>query len=117
MAYGKPSRTRSNFGQYQRYATANIKKALRKEAKVMKINAGKIIAEKLEETYKKNVLASYGPRHTPSTMPYKHTNIFINSIHTEIEHEPGIGRDRVKIVFDDDKQYPKRIGPKRQTWS
>ena len=66
----------------------------------------KFVAEnlhKLLETYKANVLASYHPRSTGS---YKHPdNTFINSIKVAIEDEPGIGRNRVKIVLDNEA-YP-----------
>lgn len=103
MAYGKPSRTRSNFGQFQRYATANITKRLRKAAENAQANIEQEIAEELEKTYKENVEKSYSPRHSGS---YEHTGLFLESIHAVVEKDPGIGRDRVKIVFDEDVEYP-----------
>lgn len=104
MAYGRPSNVRDNFGRTQRYATVNLTKYLQKKTEEIQVNVREVIAKELERTYKDNVSASYSPRGKGS---YKHVgDIFLRSIHTEIEHEPGIGRDRVKIVFDEDKAYP-----------
>ena len=103
MAYGKPSRVRSNFGQFQKYATVNIKKKLQKDADEIGVNVREIVAEKLKEVYIDNVLKSYGPRSPHPKKPYEHTgNTFVENIRVEIEDEPGIGRNRVKIVLNNE---------------
>ena len=99
MAYGRPSNVKDNFGRFQRYATINLTKALQNIADTTQTNLRDDIAKKLEEVYKKNVEASYTPRNNGS---YIHTDTFVDSIHTVIEEDKGIGRDRIKIVLDND---------------
>lgn len=53
---------RDNFGRWQKTVTANITKKLAKEAEEMQINLEQIVADKLKETHKANVVASYYPR-------------------------------------------------------
>ena len=117
---------RDNFGQFQKYATVHISKQLEKIAKEIEINVSKVVADKLEETYKTNVELSYGPRsqrgreveaynkekkaleekdrkagiksprRSRKKQTYKHTGIFLKSIYTEIENNV------VKVKIRDD---------------
>lgn len=56
------SHYRDNFGRWQKTVTVNITKKLAKEAEEMQINLEQIVADKLKETHKANVVASYYPR-------------------------------------------------------
>lgn len=120
---------RDNFGQFQKYATVHISKQLEKIAKETEINVSKVVADKLEETYKTNVELSYGPRSQRGReveaynkekkaleeedkkvgiksprrgrkkQTYKHTGTFLESIHVEVEDHV------VKVKISDDKPY------------
>lgn len=104
MAYGGASRQRSNFGRFQKQATIYIKKALRKTANTTLVNLDETISEKLLETYKTNVEASYHPITTGS---YEHTGKFLENIDVKNELDPGIGRDRIRIVLKNPNEtYP-----------
>lgn len=102
MAYGGPSRVKDNFNRFQKQATINIKKQLKKDAEELQVDVEQVIAEELLKKYKENVRASYSPRSSGS---YTHTGTFLENIGVVIENDPGIGRDRVKIVLKD-KAYP-----------
>lgn len=56
------SHYRDNLGRWQKTVTTNITKKLAKEAEEMQINLEQIVADKLKETHKANVVASYYPR-------------------------------------------------------
>ena len=56
------SHYRDNFGRWQQKVTVNITKKLMKEAENMRINLEQVVADKLKETHKANVEASYYPR-------------------------------------------------------
>ena len=56
------SHYRDNFGRWQQKVTVNITKKLMKEAEDMRINLEQVVADKLKETHKANVEASYYPR-------------------------------------------------------
>ena len=56
------SHYRDNFGRWQQKVTVNITKKLIKEAEDMRINLEQVVADKLKETHKANVVASYYPR-------------------------------------------------------
>lgn len=56
------SHYRDNFGRWQQKVTTNITKKLMKEAEDMRINIEQVVADKLKETHKANVEASYYPR-------------------------------------------------------
>ena len=56
------SHYRDNFGRWQQKVTVNITKKLMKEAEDMRINLEQVVADKLKETHKANVVASYYPR-------------------------------------------------------
>ena len=56
------SHYRDNFGRWQQKVTVNITKKLMKEAEDMRINIEQVVADKLKETHKANVVASYYPR-------------------------------------------------------
>ena len=108
MAYGGPSNVRDNFGRFQKQATININKKLRKLADSVKENVEEDVANTLLETYKNNVLVSYlqyGNRGGKGE--YEHTGTFIDAIDVKTEKDAGIGRDRIKIylkpkVYEDD---------------
>lgn len=53
------SNVRDNFGRWQKDVTINLLKKLSKEAEAMKIDLTKVVADKLLETHKQNVVASY----------------------------------------------------------
>lgn len=116
---------RDNVGRFQKTATIYITKQLEQIANDLERDATQIIEDKLLETYKTNVLASYSPRSETGRetqeynkskksreakegyrrrlhrkkLTYKHTNIFINSIYTEVDNKT------VKIKIRDEK-YP-----------
>jgi len=118
------NRVRDNFNRFQKYATINITKKLQKTADEIKVDIMKVVEDKLLETYKNNVLLSYvsrsaeglavaeynrkakeaeqkdrelglNTRHRRKKLTYRHTNTFINAIHTKTEE------NRIKIVLDD----------------
>lgn len=102
-----------NSSRWQKQATVLITKQLEQIAEEVEKDATKIIEDKLLETYKENVLASYSPRSEAGIeaqaynkyqksreasegykrrlhrqkLTYKHTNIFVNSIYTEVENK------------------------------
>lgn len=112
-----------NSSRWQKYATVLVTKQLEQIADNLEKDAIKIIEDKLLETYKTNVLASYTPRseaglevqryneyqkrlekkdkkrRNKKKLTYRHTNIFINSIYTEVNNKT------VKIKIRDE-MYP-----------
>lgn len=118
-----------NSSRFQKYATVLITKQLEQIADNVEKDATKIIEDKLLETYKQNVLASYSPRseagqevqafnkaqkqreeqdkeeygiknrRSRKKLTYRHTNTFVNSIYTEIKNKTVM----IKIR---DEQYP-----------
>ena len=120
---------RDNFGQFQKYATVHLTKRLKEIAQATEVNVSKIVADKLEKTYKDNVLLSYGPRSQAGRevmaynkkrkslededresgiksprrgrkkQTYKHSGTFLDSIRVEIEDKV------VKVKISDDKPY------------
>ena len=119
---------RDNFGRFQKQATINVTKKLAQVAENVEVDIIKVVEDKLLETYKNNVLLSYGPRsskgrevaeynkkakeaeeadkqtginarHRRKKLTYRHTNTFINAIQTEVEG------NKIKIVLNDNT-YP-----------
>ena len=119
---------RDNIGRFQKTATIHITKQLEQIAEEVEKDATKIIEDKLLETYKENVLASYSPRSEAGQevqaynesrkhleqedralgiksrrgrkrLTYRHTNIFVNSIYTEV-------RNKTVMIKIRDEQYP-----------
>lgn len=117
-----------NSSRWQKQATVLITKQLKQIAEEVEKDATKIIEDKLLETYKENVLASYSPRSEAGQevqaynesrkqleqkdrelgiksrrgrkkLTYKHTNIFINSIYTEV-------KNKMVMIKIRDEQYP-----------
>lgn len=117
-----------NSSRWQKQATVLITKQLEQIAEEVEKDATKIIEDKLLETYKENVLASYSPRSEAGQevqaynesrkqlehkdrelgiksrrgrkkLTYKHTNIFINSIYTEV-------KNKMVTIKIRDEQYP-----------
>ena len=118
-----------NSSRFQKYATVLITKQLEQIADTVEKDATKIIEDKLLETYKQNVLASYSPRseagqevqafnkaqkqreeqdkeeygiksrRSRKKLTYRHTNTFVNSIYTEVKNKTVM----IKIR---DEQYP-----------
>lgn len=118
-----------NSSRFQKYATVLITKQLEQIADNVEKDATKIIEDKLLETYKQNVLASYSPRseagqevqafnkaqkqreeqdkeeygiksrRSRKKLTYRHTNTFVNSIYTEVKNKTVM----IKIR---DEQYP-----------
>lgn len=117
-----------NSSRWQKQATVLITKQLEQIAEEVEKDATKIIEDKLLETYKENVLASYSPRSEAGQevqaynesrkqleqedralgiksrrgrkrLTYRHTNIFVNSIYTEV-------RNKTVMIKIRDEQYP-----------
>lgn len=117
-----------NSSRWQKQATVLITKQLEQIAEEVEKDATKIIEDKLLETYKENVLASYSPRSEAGRevqaynesrkqleqedkklgiksrrgrkkLTYRHTNIFINSIYTEV-------KNKMVMIKIRDEQYP-----------
>lgn len=117
-----------NSSRWQKQATVLITKQLEQIANDVEKDATKIIEDKLLETYRENVLASYSPRSEAGQevqaynesrkqleqkdrelgiksrrgrkkLTYKHTNIFINSIYTEV-------KNKMVMIKIRDEQYP-----------
>lgn len=108
-------RLRNNIGQFQKYATVRITKKLGAVAEETERDVTKIVKEKLLETYKTNVLLSYGPRSQAGRevkeynedpyrahrkkLTYRHTHTFEDSINVVVDDKT------VKIVIED-AMYP-----------
>jgi hypothetical protein len=60
--YGGRSNYKDNFGRWQKTVTVNLTKKLMKEAEALQINVEQVVADKLKEVHKQNVVASYYPR-------------------------------------------------------
>lgn len=116
---------RDNIGRFQKTATIHITKQLEQIADNLEKDATEIVKDKLLETYKNNVLASYSPRSEAGIeakeyneyqksreakegykrrlhrkkLTYYHTNTFIEAIKVEVQDKT------VKIVIDENKTY------------
>ena len=117
-----------NSSRWQKQATVLITTHLEQIAEEVEKDATKIIEDKLLETYKENVLASYSPRSEAGQevqaynesrkqleqedralgiksrrgrkrLTYRHTNIFVNSIYTEV-------KNKMVMIKIRDEQYP-----------
>ena len=114
-----------NSSRWQKYATVLITKQLEQIADEVEKDATEIVKDKLLETYKENVLASYSPRSEAGIeaqeynksqkskearegykrrlhrkkITYKHTDTFIEAIKVEVKDKT------VKIVIDKDRTY------------
>lgn len=118
-----------NSSRFQKYATVLITKQLEQIADSVEKDATEVVKDKLLETYKQNVLASYSPRsetgqkvqafneaqkqrekedketyginsrRSRKKLTYRHTNTFVNSIYTEVKNKTVM----IKIR---DEQYP-----------
>lgn len=112
-----------NSSRWQKQATVLITKQLEQIADDVEKDATEIIKDKLLETYKENVLASYSPRSQAGIetqeyndyqksreqklgtrlhkkkQTYHHTGIFVDSIYTEVDNKT------VKIKIRDE-MYP-----------
>lgn len=114
---------RDNIGRFQKTATIHITKQLEQIADNLEKDATEIVKDKLLETYKNNVLASYSPRSEAGLeakeynkyqksreqklgkrlhkkkLTYRHTNTFIEAVKVEVKDK------YVKIVIDETKTY------------
>lgn len=114
-----------NSSRWQKYATVLVTKQLEQIADNLEKDATEIVKDKLLETYKQNVLASYSPRSEAGfeaqdynkkqksreakegykrrlhrkTLTYRHTGKFLEAIKAEVKDKT------VKIVIDGDKTY------------
>ena len=112
-----------NSSSWQKYATVMITKQLEQIADEVEKDATEIVKDKLLETYKNNVLASYSPRSEAGIeakeynkyqksreqklgtrlhkqkLTYRHTNTFIEAVKVEVKDK------YVKIVIDETKTY------------
>lgn len=118
-----------NSSKWQKYATVLITNQLKKMAKETETNVSQLVADKLKETYKRNVLASYAPRSKKGfeveaynqerkrlededrkagiksprrgrkRKTYVHTGTFLESVHVKIEDH------LIKVVISNDKPY------------
>ena len=118
-----------NSSRWQKQATVLITKQLEQIAEEVEKDATKIIEDKLLETYKENVLASYSPRSKAGQevqaynesrkqleqkdrelgiksrrgrkkLTYKHTNIFVDSIYTEVKNKTVMIKIRDELYPD-----------------
>ena len=118
-----------NSSRWQKQATVLITKQLEQIANDVEKDATKIIEDKLLETYKENVLATYSPRSEAGQevqaynesrkqleqkdrelgiksrrgrkkLTYKHTNIFVNSIYTEVKNKTVMIKIRDELYPD-----------------
>lgn len=125
--------SRDNFGRFQKDLTINIQKHLMKKAEELRTDVELVVADKLEETHKTNVIASYYPRarseqakveynktkkaeeledkniginsrRSRKKLGYTHTGTLENAIHSKIEHKNRY-ESRVKIVVES-VEYP-----------
>ena len=97
-------RIRNNAGQFQKYATVYITKELEAIAEDTGVNVRKVIADKLDESYKDNLKASYGPRsqagrnvsetHKRMTSTYEHEHKMEEAVKTIVDNKT------VKVVID-----------------
>lgn len=123
---------RDNFGRFQKNLTVNIQKHLLKQAEALRTDIELVVADKLEETHKANVVASYIPRaqselakveynknkkveemedrkkqivsrRSRKTLSYRHTGTLEEAIHSEIEHKNRY-ESKIKIVIEG-KEY------------
>lgn len=114
---------RDNIGRFQKMATIHITKQLEQTAADLEKDATVMVKDKLLETYKTNVLASYSPRSEAGietktyndyqkrreekykkrlhkkTLTYRHTNTFLDAVKVKVEDKV------VKIVIDGDTTY------------
>ena len=105
----KKPKLRNNVGQFQKYATIVITKELEQVAEETGVNVRLVVADKLKETYKQNLIASYGPRseegqyiaetHKKKTSTYTHEHKLEEAINTIIDGKT------VKVVIDESKTY------------
>lgn len=105
----KKPKLRNNVGQFQKYATIVITKELEQVAEETEVNVRLVVADKLKETYKQNLIASYGPRseegryivetHKRKTSTYTHEHKLEEAINTIIDGKT------VKVVIDESKTY------------
>lgn len=108
--------SRDNFGRFQEKLTINIQKHLMKQAEALRTDVELVVADKLEEIHKANVVASYYPkasgeqakveynttkkaeeqadrklginsRRSRKKLGYKHTGTLEDAISTKIEHK------------------------------
>ena len=99
---GKKARVRDNLGRFRKHATVVVLSELEAIAQTTGVNVKKVIADKLEETYKKNVEISYTPRsakgwqtmmhnedpknkRNKKKVTYKHTGTFLENIHSVVD--------------------------------
>ncbi|MDE6946558.1 MAG: hypothetical protein K2P14_05175 [Anaeroplasmataceae bacterium] len=111
-------RLRDNFGRWQKYATLHITKHLQAVAEETGVNIRQVVADKLDDTYKKNVQASYTPSSEAGKdvlaynkdkynthkkkLTYHHTGIFVNqAIKTVIEGNVVKVKIDEKVTYED----------------
>jgi hypothetical protein len=128
-SYAKPPRTRDNAGRFRKYAAAYINKALQKEANELGLGVRRMVKDKLQEVYVKNVKESYTPRAIKGKaikkyneltgegghkkkLTYRHTGTFVRSIHTVIEGNIV----KVKIKNEQYDQLSKRNTKQVYKW-
>jgi hypothetical protein len=98
-----------NSSRWQKHATVMITKELEAIAENTGVNVRLVIRDKLDESYKRNLTLSYGPRssrgveaqetHKRNTSTYTNTHTLEEAINTIIDG------DYVKVVVDETKKY------------
>lgn len=89
-------KVRDNVGRFRKYAAIYIKKELANVAKEYERDITKIVSEKLENTYKDNLIASYSPRsEAKHPITYEDTHTLEDAIHSVVEDNV------VKIKIED----------------
>ena len=92
-------RLKNNIGQFQKYATVALTKHMQEVAEETGVNVRKVVADKLDETYKANVEASYSPRSPSRKSSYEHTDTFLENIYVDIDG------DKVKVMINENAKY------------
>lgn len=99
-----------NSSRWQKYATVMITKELEAIAEDTGVNVKLVIRDKLDESYKRNLTLSYGPRshrgekvretHKRNTSTYTHTHLL-----EEKAIDTIIDGNYVKVVVDENVTY------------
>jgi hypothetical protein len=105
----KPRMRMINSSRFQKQATVLITKAIRDAASDTSVNVRKVVRDALEEKYRANLIASYGPRTKRGANAAEHYKIkkstYTNTHTLEAASHAIIEEPYVKIVIDDSITY------------
>ena len=120
---GKRLSVRDTAGKFREHAAVFITKELEKEAEEVGVNVRRVVADKLEESYKRNLELSYTPRSAegwetmmhnedPYTthkrkLTYKHTNTLKDKgVYVDITDDLVAVKIK-EVQYDDGKKNPR----------